>query len=223
VRLVSAEPPSAERAWILAGYAQLLFLLHRYADSRRVAEEGLTAARQAKARREEGRALACLGGALVALGDYGGFTLLRDAWRIAEEQADVDGLGWACNVLASSNEWAGRLKEALAATLEGAEASRRLGAPAWHDTLLSFAAISNSFSAAGKRPTVTCAPSWSTTGPAYPRACTRGGTWPGSTSPAATSPRPATGSTRREAWPRPPVLPSSTPSSPPHSPSPRRN
>ena len=139
VRLVSAEPPSAERAWILAGYAQLLFLLHRYADSRRVAEEGLTAARQAKARREEGRALACLGGALVALGDYGGFTLLRDAWRIVEEQADVDGLGWACNVLASSNEWAGRLKEALAATLEGAEASRRLGAPAWHDTLLSFA------------------------------------------------------------------------------------
>ena len=52
---------------------------------------------------------------------------LRAAQRIATELGDVDGLGWASNMLASCNADAGRLEEALAADLEGAEASRRLG------------------------------------------------------------------------------------------------
>ena len=136
VQLVPAEPRSAERARVLAGYAQVLSLLARDAESRQVAEEALVAARQAGSRREEGRALASLGVALARLGDPNrGLVHLRDARRIAEEQADVDGLGLACITLTYVSEGAGRLEEALAVALQGAEASRRLGSRAWHDSL----------------------------------------------------------------------------------------
>jgi DNA-binding CsgD family transcriptional regulator/tetratricopeptide (TPR) repeat protein len=140
VGLVPAEPPSAERARVLAGYAQILGLLGRHADGRRAAEEALAAARHAGARREEGRALAFLGVELAQLGDADwGLAHLRDACHIAHEQADVDGFGWACFNVAWVSEGAGRLEEALAAALEGAEASRRLGS-AWQDTLQEAAA-----------------------------------------------------------------------------------
>jgi DNA-binding CsgD family transcriptional regulator len=136
VQLVPAEPPSAERARVLAGYAQILSLLARDAESRQVAEEALVAARQAGSRREEGRALASLGVALARLGDPNrGLGHLRDARRIAEEQADVDGLGLACITLTYVSEGAGRLDEALAVALQGAEASRRFGSRVWHDSL----------------------------------------------------------------------------------------
>jgi tetratricopeptide (TPR) repeat protein len=126
VQLVPAEPLSAERARVLAGYAEFLGLLARDAESRQVAEEALVAARQAGFRREEGRALASLGVALARLGDPDrGIAHLREARRIAEEQADAEGLGSACITLTYVLEGAGRLEEALAVALEGAEASRR--------------------------------------------------------------------------------------------------
>jgi DNA-binding CsgD family transcriptional regulator/tetratricopeptide (TPR) repeat protein len=140
VSLVPPEPPSVERAKVLAGYAQILGLLGRHADARRAAEEALAAARQAGARREEGRALAFLGVELAQLGDAaGGLAHLRDAARIAQEVSDVDGFSWASFNVAWVSEGAGRLEEALAAALEGAEASRRLGS-AWQDTLQEAAA-----------------------------------------------------------------------------------
>jgi DNA-binding CsgD family transcriptional regulator/tetratricopeptide (TPR) repeat protein len=140
VSLVPPAPPSAERARVLAGYAQILGLLGRHAEARRAAEEALAAARQAGARREEGRALAFLGVELAQLGDAdGGLAHLRDACRIAQEVADVDGFGWACFNVAWVSEGAGRLEGALAAALEGAEASRRPGS-AWQDTLQEAAA-----------------------------------------------------------------------------------
>jgi DNA-binding CsgD family transcriptional regulator/tetratricopeptide (TPR) repeat protein len=136
VRLVPVEPPSAERARVLAGYAQILSLLARDAESRQVAEEALVAARRAGSRREEGRALASLGVALARLGDPDrGIAHLRDARRIAEEEADADGFGLACITLTYVTEGAGRLEEALAVALQGAEVSRQLGSPGWHDSL----------------------------------------------------------------------------------------
>jgi DNA-binding CsgD family transcriptional regulator len=140
VELVPTEPPSVERARVLGGYAQILGLLGRHAEGRQAAEEALAAARQAGARREEGRALAFLGVELGQLGDAaGGLAYLRAAVRIAREVADVDGLGWASFNVAWVCEGAGRLEEALAAALEGAEISRRLGS-AWQDTLQEAAA-----------------------------------------------------------------------------------
>jgi DNA-binding CsgD family transcriptional regulator len=136
VQLAPGEPPSAERARVLAGYAQILTLLARDTDSRQVAEEALVAARQAGARQTQGRALACLGVALARLGDPDkGLAHLRQARRIAEEQADAEGLGVACITLTYVLEGAGRLEEALAAALQGAEACRRLGSPGWHNSL----------------------------------------------------------------------------------------
>jgi DNA-binding CsgD family transcriptional regulator len=128
VRLVPAEPPSAARATVLAGYAQILLLLPGSdAERRRAAEEALDNARQAGARREEGRALSRLGCMVAAEDVEEGLAQLRAAQRIATELGDVDGLGWATSQLAWCNADAGRLEEALAADLEGAEASRRLG------------------------------------------------------------------------------------------------
>jgi DNA-binding CsgD family transcriptional regulator len=141
IRLLPAEPPSAERASVLGGYAQVLGLLGRGEQSRRVAEEALVTARRAGSRHQEGRALASVGDALALLGDpEAGLAHLREARRIAEEQADLDGFGWACNQLAYVSARAGRLEEALAVALDGAQGSRRLGAPWWHDGLRAAAA-----------------------------------------------------------------------------------
>jgi DNA-binding CsgD family transcriptional regulator/tetratricopeptide (TPR) repeat protein len=128
VRLVPAEPPSAQRAMVLAGYAQILLMLSGSdAECRRVAEEALDMARRIGARREEGRALSRLGSMVAEEDVEEGLAQLRAARRIAVEEGDVDGLGWASSELAWNSADAGRLEEALAATLEGAEASRRLG------------------------------------------------------------------------------------------------
>jgi DNA-binding CsgD family transcriptional regulator/tetratricopeptide (TPR) repeat protein len=141
IRLLPAEPPSAERASVLSGYAQVLGLLGRSEQSRRVAEEALVTARLAGSRRQEGRALASFGHALALLGDpEAGLAHLREARRIAQEQADLDGFGWACNQLAYISARAGRLEEALAVALDGAQVSHRLGAPWWHDGLVAAAA-----------------------------------------------------------------------------------
>jgi DNA-binding CsgD family transcriptional regulator len=143
VRLVPAEPPSVERARVLAGYAQILGLLGKDEQCRQAAEEALAAARRAGARREEGRALGLVGGDMAELGDLdGGLAHLRDARHIAEELADVDGLGWAALQLAWVSAWAGRLEEAVAFALDGFEACRRLGATSWSDALQGNAARS---------------------------------------------------------------------------------
>ena len=92
-------------------------------EARQAAEEALDTARRAGARREEGRALAHLGIMLAAEDPEQGLASLREARRIASEQDDVDGYGWASLHLVWHNEEAGRLEEALAVALEDAEAS----------------------------------------------------------------------------------------------------
>jgi DNA-binding CsgD family transcriptional regulator len=136
VRLLPAGPPSTQRARVLAGYAQMLCVLARYAECQRVSEEALGAARHAKARQEEGRALAVLGAALTFLGSPDeGLSHLARGRTLAEEQGDIEGLGWACYNLAYANERAGRLNEALAIALDGGERCRQLGASSWQDGL----------------------------------------------------------------------------------------
>jgi DNA-binding CsgD family transcriptional regulator len=78
---------------------------------------------------------------LADLGDLGGGVgLLREARRIAEEQADVEGLAMACIMMTWGTFDAGRLEEGLAAALDGAEATGRLGSPGWRDFLEQLAA-----------------------------------------------------------------------------------
>jgi len=52
----------------------------------------------------------------------------------------VDGLGLACKLLLELNESAGRLNDALAAALDGAQATRRLGSPRWSNRFQGIAA-----------------------------------------------------------------------------------
>ena len=79
---------------------------------------------------------------LADLGDLdGGLALLREARRIAEEQADVEGLAMAHVMMTWGTFDAGRLEEGLAAALDGAEATGRLGSPAWRDFLEQQAAL----------------------------------------------------------------------------------
>jgi DNA-binding CsgD family transcriptional regulator/tetratricopeptide (TPR) repeat protein len=140
VRLVPAEPPSAERARVLAGYAELLLVLvGSGAEARQAAEEALATARRAGARREEGRALANLGTMVSEEDVEEGLAMLKEARRIAAEQDDVDGFGWASLQLVENSEAAGRLEEALAVALESAEVSRRLGS-SWQLSGTFFAA-----------------------------------------------------------------------------------
>jgi DNA-binding CsgD family transcriptional regulator/tetratricopeptide (TPR) repeat protein len=142
VRLVPAEPPSVARARVLVGYAEILGMLGKDEERRPASREALATARRAGARREEGRALTLIGVDLALLGDIDtGLAHLRDARRIAEEQADIHGLGEAALQLGWVSEEAGRLEEAVAAALDGAAACRRLGATAWSDGLEGTAAF----------------------------------------------------------------------------------
>jgi DNA-binding CsgD family transcriptional regulator len=139
VRLVPAEPPSAERARVLAGYVHLLLMLGGWdAEARQAAEEALDTARRAGARREEGRALADLGAMLAEEDPEQGLASLRQARRIAAEEGDVDGHGRASLQLVFCNEEAGRLEEALAVALEDAEASGLRGSN-WQFSLIGAA------------------------------------------------------------------------------------
>ena len=52
----------------------------------------------------------------------------------------MDGLGLACKLLLELNESAGRLNDALAAALDGAQATRRLGSPRWSNGFQGIAA-----------------------------------------------------------------------------------
>ena len=62
------EPPTAERARVLAGFGQMLMLIDRWRDSHRVCEEAIAIARQVGARGAEGHALNTFGLDLMALG-----------------------------------------------------------------------------------------------------------------------------------------------------------
>jgi DNA-binding CsgD family transcriptional regulator/tetratricopeptide (TPR) repeat protein len=129
VELVPAEPPSAERAGVLAGYANILLLYDRVRAAHDYAEQALAMARAAGALREEGQALRTLGTTRSLL--YRDFeTALRDlteACRIAEETGEVDDLGRARNFLPQVLDDAGRLEEALAETRTSLAVVGRIG------------------------------------------------------------------------------------------------
>ena len=123
VRLVPAEPPTAERARVLASLGGALMGAGRWAESREVCEAAIACAAIAGAGQEESRARNMLGSDLVALGEIeSGIAQLREACRLADEtsQAHVRIVG-RYN-LALNLATADRLDEAL----EAAEAGRRV-------------------------------------------------------------------------------------------------
>jgi len=129
VATVPGDPPSAERARVLAARGQGLMLLSRHAESRACCEEAIAIARAVGARAEEGHALNTLGADLAYLGDSEtAVAHLERARAIAYEVGDLDDVGRA--YLNLSDLQAGllnRLEDAVALAREGIEFARRVG------------------------------------------------------------------------------------------------
>ena len=128
-RLVPAEPPSTERARVLAARGQGLMLVDRHEEAMASCVEAIAIASRVGARAEEGHARNTLGFVQTYLGNPGeGVANLRESLRIAEEVGDVDDLCRA--YLNLSDCLAGplnRLEEGLQLALEGAALSGRRG------------------------------------------------------------------------------------------------
>jgi len=138
VRLIPAQPPSRERARVLASHAEALVYAARIDEARAAGEEAVAIARQVGADLELGRALLALGGAEAASGaSEAAVVSLREACRLAEQHADLDTLGLAYGWLGECLMLAGRLEEAVEVSLSGREPLRRLGLVGqWQDTFL---------------------------------------------------------------------------------------
>ena len=108
VRLVPADPPSAERARVLGALGGALMGLGRWAESQPVCEEAIECAVQAGAMPEESKARNMLGSDLVELGQIdAGLGELRASHRLAGSEPSelfvVTGFNLALNLLATDH------------------------------------------------------------------------------------------------------------------------
>jgi DNA-binding CsgD family transcriptional regulator/tetratricopeptide (TPR) repeat protein len=130
VEMVPERPPTADRARVLAGYAQVLMLGGRYREALPTAREANQIAREVGERQLEGHSATTLGISLVYVtpdGEERGLRKIREAMEIAEEVHDVDdiGRGYAC--LSSALDVLGRVEEGVQVALEGADRLREMG------------------------------------------------------------------------------------------------
>jgi DNA-binding NarL/FixJ family response regulator len=130
VEMVPEDPPSADRARVLAGYAQVLMLGGRYREALPIAREANHIAREVGERQLEGHSATTLGISLVYAapdGEERGLGKIREAMLIAEEVNDVDdiGRGYAC--LSSALDILGRVEEGTQVALDGADRLREMG------------------------------------------------------------------------------------------------
>jgi DNA-binding CsgD family transcriptional regulator/tetratricopeptide (TPR) repeat protein len=146
VRLVPASPPRAERAQVLAAFAEALITEGRYRASRELCEEAIAIAVQIGALAEEGDARRALGVDLAFLGDLeAGIGQLDLARQIAETVGKVDEVARAFANLSGLLEAFGRLEEATEVALEGAELAAGQGLGRWHSPFLTAIAARAQF------------------------------------------------------------------------------
>ena len=126
--LTRAVEGSPARARVLAGYGQLLMLLDRWDESRRLCEEALALARATGDRQVEGHALCTLGLDYAALGrGVEGVAALEEAHRIAIEVGDDDDIGRANVNLATALLVSGELDRAADVVRDGLVEAQRIG------------------------------------------------------------------------------------------------
>ena len=146
VRLMPADPPSAERARVLSSYSQILMLNRRRAESDRNGEEALAMAREVGARSVEGHALTNLGTNLGARGNERGLELLRQARVIGEELGTPDDIMRSYMNESHVLSELGRFDAVIDLVSEALERARELGVwPLWGAGLannLAYAAMS---------------------------------------------------------------------------------
>lgn len=127
VELVPVDPPSTERATVLAALGGALMGLGRWAESRPICQAAIDCAINSGAAPEESRARTMLGSDLVALGEIeAGLEELRRAHRLAGDEATelsvVTGHNLALNLLATD-----RLEEGLAVATHSRSAAHDAG------------------------------------------------------------------------------------------------
>ena len=137
VATLPADPPSAERARVVAAEGQLLMLRGRGREAIARCEEALAVARAVGARAEEGQALNTLGTCRAGLGEHeAGEASLREALAIALELQQLDDVGRAYVNLSDCVDQAGRIDEAARLALDGFEAGQSLGLGTGHRAML---------------------------------------------------------------------------------------
>jgi DNA-binding CsgD family transcriptional regulator len=133
VRLVPSEPPTPERAQVLASLGQALMLKPMFEEARAVCEETIAVARAAGARMAEGHARNTLGVVLAHLSDpAAGLAHLEEALRIAQDLherhgVDVDDVLRAYANLCDLLDLTGELERAAALAQRGVEEARQHG------------------------------------------------------------------------------------------------
>lgn len=128
VEVLPGDPPSAERARVLAGQAQILMLDARFSEATPYAEAAIEMARKVGAREVLGHALNTLGVAVATTGDPDrGIDHLLEARAIAEEMDNHDDLARTYSNLAEMYTIARRFDEAIADYRAGIELGERLG------------------------------------------------------------------------------------------------
>jgi DNA-binding CsgD family transcriptional regulator/tetratricopeptide (TPR) repeat protein len=143
VRLMPAQPPTSERAFVLAGLAQVRMLIGHTEDSLALAEEALEIARAVGDRPTESHALNTLGVDIGALGDRArGIAALRESLEIVREHdASAEDLHRAYTNLGDMLDQDGQIEEGIAMALEGFESARESGVTrTWAGFLLTEAA-----------------------------------------------------------------------------------
>jgi DNA-binding CsgD family transcriptional regulator len=117
VRLIPSEPPTAERAHVLAGEAQALMLSGRSTDALAVCEEALVLARQIGDRYAEARILNTMAGVGWAAGKP--FDNVSRALSIARDLGAVEEIGRSYANGSENLEAEGRVRDAIAFAEEG--------------------------------------------------------------------------------------------------------
>jgi DNA-binding SARP family transcriptional activator/pimeloyl-ACP methyl ester carboxylesterase/class 3 adenylate cyclase/tetratricopeptide (TPR) repeat protein len=128
VELVPSQPPSPERAQVLAALGHALMLSWRHEESRAICEPALALARAVGARRAEFRAMAVLGVDLAYLGHGDeGLERLWSALRLAEEGGAPEELVLAYCWLTDVLTMLGRPRESARLAAEAGDALRPYG------------------------------------------------------------------------------------------------
>jgi DNA-binding CsgD family transcriptional regulator len=133
VALVPPEPPTPERAQVLAAYGQALMLSPRLQEARSVCEQAIKVARAAGARAAEGHARNTLGVVLAHLGDPpAGIAQLEEARRIAVDLHENHGFDVEDVLRADANlgdlyDLTGQLERAAMVALRGVDEARQHG------------------------------------------------------------------------------------------------
>jgi DNA-binding CsgD family transcriptional regulator len=128
VELTPADPPSAERALVLAAEGQVLMLSGRAAESSVRCEEAIEIARRVGAHAVEARALNTIGPNYTGIGEYDrAVEVTSRARRIARELGEVEEVARSYINEGDALDQAGRVEESIAVALEGIGAVRKLG------------------------------------------------------------------------------------------------